>query len=320
MNDLTNIGGQAWSVPELNDLAAQNNLAAQVNLFLLCGKVDGLSPFTLSGYKTLLGVFLRYCTTAKITTPAEIKRNHMLVFINTLQQNRKPKTVQDYYKTLHRFFNWLVEQEIIEVSPMVHMRTPRVPKTIIVPFRTEHIKDMLTLCDSNTFIGIRNRAIISVAIDTGLRLSELANITLPDIDMERELIKVMGKGAKERVVRIGRDAQKALLKYLIARRDSTLKELWLTEEKKPLHSKGIQEIMRRLKRQAGFTDVRCSMHTFRHTFATNALRNKADLQDVRLLLGHSTLTMTLKYAATISPEEAAERHKKFSPLDNLDLK
>jgi integrase/recombinase XerC/integrase/recombinase XerD len=195
------------------------------------------------------------------------------------------------------------------------MHPPKVPKELIKPFTTQNIEDMLTLCD-NSFLGFRNRAIILTFLDSGLRLSELANIQLNDIDFERETIRVMGKGSKERIVRIGKQTQKAVLKYLLQRNDG-LGCLWVTEERRPLHRWGIQTMIIRLGKRAGMVNVRCSPHTFRHTFAIMALQNGIGEFNLQWLLGHSTLTQTRRYCGTLGATEAISAHKKAGPVDSM---
>jgi len=131
-------------------------------------------------------------------------------------------------------------------------------------FKPEHIGRLLILCahSCSSFLGCRDKAIILTFLDTGLRLSELASVQLKDIDFDRETIKVMGKGAKERLVRIGKRTQKALLRYRLQRNDN-LDCLWLTEARKPLQARGIQQMIERLGKRADVTNVRCSVHTLR---------------------------------------------------------
>jgi integrase/recombinase XerC/integrase/recombinase XerD len=202
---------------------------------------------------------------------------------------------------------------------MSSIRLRKPPDKLIQPFTPEHIRDLLLLCDDSKFLGARNRAIILTFLDTGLRLSELANIELKDLDFDREIIKVMGKGAKERVVRVGKRAQRALLRYLLMRKDG-LPCLWVSEERRLLTHWGIELMIHKLGKRAGFTGVRCSPHTFRHTSATQSLRNGAGLEQVKSLLGHSTLYMTMRYAATINSEDAVISHRNFSPVDRMNLK
>jgi integrase/recombinase XerC len=115
---------------------------------------------------------------------------------------------------------------------------------------------MLQVCDHDyhhnaKFLGSRNRTIILILLDSGLRASELANIKLADIDTERGWIKVLGKGRRERVIRIGKVAQKSLWRYLMYRGENDRQELWLSEEGRPLQTSGIQSTMDRLKKRAG---------------------------------------------------------------------
>jgi len=156
-------------------------------------------------------------------------------------------------------------------------------------------------------------------LDTGLRVSEIASIKHDDLDTERGWIKVKGKGATERVVRIGVAAQKALWRYLVHRPSNGKTELWLTEEGTPLQSDGIQIMIRRLKERAGVRS-RGNCHRFRHTFALNFLRADRNPFNLQYLLGHSDLRMVRHYTATLGMEDALEAHKKASPADLMQLK
>jgi integrase/recombinase XerC/integrase/recombinase XerD len=181
---------------------------------------------------------------------------------------------------------------------------------------------MLALCDDKTYLGARNRAMILTFIDTELRLSELTHISLVDVNIQNDTIRVMGKGNKERVVPFGKNAKAAILKYC-KMRNSDLPQLWLTEEHRPLSRRGIEITIIRLGKYAGITDVRCSPHTFRHYFGTNSMLNGAPDWAVQTVLGHSTLDMTKKYRETINSQNAIAFHRGskgrpgFSPADSL---
>jgi len=297
-------------------MIALGDLEGQLKAFLLSCRVDELSPHTIADYSQKIGAFVRHCRELEITQPQAVTAHHIRMFLLKLQQSCNAHSLRDYYGVVKRFFNWLIAEGVLKSSPMAPIRPPRVPKSLIRPFVAEQIRDLLLLCDDGTFLGARNKAIILTFFDTGLRLSELSNIQLSEVDFDRELIKVMGKGAKERLVRIGKRAQKAVLHYLLMRKDA-LPCLWVTEERRPLRARGVQIMLIRLGRRAGLSNVRCSPHTFRHSFGTQALRNGATIKEVQDLLGHSTPTMTLRYVATLNSEDAVVSHRRFSPVDKM---
>lgn len=311
---------QIGDVSSLYLLTASTSLENQAKVFLIACRVNGLSPNTLKGYAYMLNRFLSFCLELKVKDVRKFTVNHARLFILRLQETNQAVSVGDYFRCIHRFFNWLVEEGVLKENPVSRARPPRAAQKVIVPFTPPQIQTLLSLCPSNTFLGTRNRAIILTFVDTGLRLSELAGVQLKDIDFDKETIKVKGKGAKERFVRVGRITQKALLRYLLMRQDGH-PCLWVTEERRPITAEGIAQVIKKtLKAQANLQGVRCSPHTFRHTFGTQALRNKADIREVQSLLGHSTLRTTLLYVATVKSEDAVKSHRQFSPVDNLYLK
>jgi len=307
---------QIGSLSALEHMIALGDLNGTLKAFLLSCKVDELSPATIKDYDQKIGAFVNHCSELKISRPGDVHVSHVRLFLLNLQQRCNPNSVHDYYGCVKRFFNWLVSEGILQANPMANMRSPRVPKRIIRPFTADHIRDMLLLCDESKFLGIRNRAIILTFVDTGLRLSELAGIQLSELDFDRELIQVMGKGSKERVVGIGKGTQRALLRYLLTRHDDH-PCLWVSEEGRPMQARGIQIMIRRLGKRAGIIGVRASPHTFRHTFGTWSLLNGASEREVQSLLGHSSQRMTQQYTATINSEHAIKSHKRFSPVDNM---
>lgn len=301
---------------QIGSLSGPDHLTTYFNAFLLSCRVDGLSPATLKNYHYQVGAFVRFCSRLGARAPNPVTTQDIRLFLLKLRETNRPVSVSDYYKTIKRFFNWLVDEGLIEKSPMQNIKPPRREERLVRPFSQQDIDNLLQLCSGNRFVDYRNKAIILMFLDTGLRLSELTNIQLGDIDFDRETIKVMGKGAKERVVRIGRTTQKALLRYLLMRQDNHAC-LWVTERRKPLSVNGVQIAIKKLCYRAEITDAKKGPHTFRHTFGTQALRNHADIREVQSLLGHSTLKTTLTYVQTVKSEDAVISHRKWSPVDNL---
>lgn len=323
---------QAYSGTALDHLNAPDNLEGTLQYFLFSCQAEGLSSKTIKDYHQKLTIFIRFCHQVGITSLREITVDHIRAFVIERRKMCNSFSVKDYFCTTRCFFNRLVAEGRLDKSPMDTLKTPKVPKKAIEPFTPWQIRDQLLLCDEDTFVGARNKAIILMFLDTGLRLSEMANIQQEDVPMLESIhqgnpianpgiIKVMGKGAKERFVRIGKGTQRALFKYMLKRLEKSddYSCLWVTEERRPLHAEGIQTMIRRLGKRAGLKNVRCSPHTFRHTFATMALLNGAGEFNVQSLLGHSDLRMTRRYTASLTSERAVEAHKKFSPVITSSL-
>jgi len=305
---------QAQLATPLDHLLAQNPLAITAKNYLIACKVEGKSPRTIETYSMVLSRYLQF-TNGTGTSTIQIRE-----FLLSLREAKlSPSTVHIYYRSLKTFFKWLVAEGFTTKSPMDNIRPPRLPNMIIRPFSRQDIDNLLLLCSSTSFLDLRNRAMVLVFIDTGLRLFELADIQLSNVNFDTETIKVMGKGSKERVVRIGRTAQKALLKYLLSRNDSH-PCLWVTEERRPMTRGGIKILIKRLCQRAGITDARPGAHTFRHSFAINFLRNGGSEFALQVMLGHSTLHMTRKYVSTFGAEDSFKAHQKASPVDNMNIK
>jgi len=306
----------------LNRLPTNNTnstLHEQLQIFLLTCRANSLSPRTLEDYEQKLGKFVAFCEAQGLTEPKQITPHHIRIFLLFLKERIKAVSVHDYYGTIHRFANWLVEEEVLKESPMLRMHPPKFTRQIIQPFTRDHVIRMLTVC-GDTFVGCRNQAIIKTFVDTGLRLSELAGIQLDDVDFDNGTIKVMGKGSKERRVRISPETQKSILRYLLRRRNNDLPYLWVTEEYKPFRPRGISSMIRRLGELAGIKhQVRTSAHTFRHTAAIQYLRNKGDQFTLQIMLGHSTLEMTKRYVSSLGVEDMLKVHKTASPVENWKL-
>jgi len=317
-------GTQAWGEAgieqrlTLQTLVGRKGLEGHLQAFLLACEVDGLSPYTISDYRKRIGQFARFMDSIGIDEVDQVTIDYIRLFLLKKKETCGPVSIYNYHRDLKRFFNWLVQEGRLKETPMAHMKPPRQPKTLIKPFEPDQLRQLLTLCDESTFLGLRNRAILLVFIDTAIRLCEMDRMQIEDLDFTRGIIKVHGKGAKERVVAIQPRTQKILLRYLLSRNDGH-RCVWVSEERRPLTHWGIENMVQQLGKRAQLQNVRCSPHTFRHTSATMCLQNGAGEFEVQAMLGHSTLTMTRRYVASLNSEKAAEAHKRFSPVEHLKL-
>lgn len=308
---------QLRSIPIADPGLASRALTVSLQNYILSCQVEGKSPNTIEGYHRRLRQFLGFASEYDVADPSTISSTHVRLYLLSLQARKlNPSTVNVSYRVLNTFFYWLVAEGLIDKSPMGNIKPPRIPRTTPKPFTVEDIHKLSLLASGNRFVDVRNLAMVLLFLDTGLRLSEMAKIQLQDLDFDHEIIQVMGKGTKKRVVRMGKRTQKALLKYLLRREDHH-DCLWLNNCRQPITRDGVQCAMKKLARRAGIEGPRLGPHTFRHTFATMAIRNGANVFYVQSLLGHSTLTMTRRYASTVDSEEAVKAHGQFSPVDYL---
>ena len=318
------------------------SLKSLVNGFVLTKQTEGKSPRTVEYYHDNLKRFLWYAERqgwsddTRLLTEWQIREflGYVATETNrwgledngseTSRHNASHSTVHHYFVVLSCFFNWVIQEGFIEENPMTRINMAKPKPKVIIPYSSEETKRMLILCDYDyennaKFLGSRNRAIILVLLDTGIRPSELIGMKLSDINSDKGHIKVSGKGAKERVVRIGKTTRKALWRYLVYRPQDGSKELWLTEEGKPLGSSGVQSLIKRLKQRACINGDG-SVHRFRHSFALNFLREDRNVFNLQYLLGHSDLEMVRRYTATLGMEDALNAHEKASPADALGVR
>jgi site-specific recombinase XerD len=181
-----------------------------------------------------------------------------------------------------------MEEELIQVNPMANVKKPKLPNKIVKGLESEIIITLLNAFSGRSFNDLRNKAMLLMFLDTGLRLSELAGLTLSDINIEKGIIKIIGKGNKERYARIGVKTQKALWNYL-AHRPVEKEYVWLGKGYGKMTKDGIALMVRNLGKRLG---MKLSPHKLRHSFAISFLRNGANPFELQIALGHTTLEMT----------------------------
>ena len=298
---------------------------------------ENLQPKTRRYYRSCLRNFLWYAQNNGWPSDAgNITRDHIRAFLAYIGRERNrwgytdisrsssrqasPATVHHYGRVVKAFFNWAEEEEYLDENPTLRLKLAPPRYKEVEPYSDDEVKAMLSLCDSDVksqdrYYGIRNKAIISLFVATGLRLTELSGIRLADLDPRLNQARVMGKGAKTRVVPINGEAKKSLKRYLDIRPQGG-DELWKTSDGLKLTVRGIEMVIKHIKGRAGI-DNGGGAHRFRHYFATRYLEAGGDLNTLRLLLGHATLYMVLRYSRYIDIQKALAGHREFSPLDRL---
>ena len=205
-----------------------------------------------------------------------------------------------------------IRPQLITNNPLTNLKKPQPEKKVIQALSVNEIDRLFKECSGNNALAVRNRAILSIFLDCGLRVSELASVNVDDVNVDNGSMLIKhGKGGKQRVVRIGTKAQKTLWKYLTLYRKGNSNSLFLNRSGTTLDV-GIKILIKRLGDRA---KVHAYPHKLRHTFAVSFLRAGGDVFSLQYLLGHSTLAMTQRYLQSLNANDAANAHKKFSPLD-----
>jgi len=296
-------------------------LRMALDAFLLSREAMRCTPKTLGAYRYALGNFLEYLEAQGLTHPQDITPQHIRAFLVHLQRRGLKDTTQHLHgRCLKTWLRYLVEEGDIPENPMRRVAMPRLEKRVPPPFAPEEVQRLLAACDRRTPKGLRDYALILCLLDTGLRAAELCSLRVKDVDMRTGLVTVLGKGRKQRVVRLGSKGRAALLRYLATRGSvSPDAPLWVGytlrgEPDAPLSVHGLQTLLQRLGKRAGV--LPCGAHRFRRTFALWCLRDGMDLHSLRLLMGHSDLTVLQRYLA-LAGEDVERAHRAHSPVDRL---
>jgi site-specific recombinase XerD len=301
------------------------------------------SDDTMRWYKQKLGRWRRYMDSVGVTTIEQITVGHLRAFIVEIQQTPadaenpfKPTkedgstisdlTVHGYAQVVKTFCRWIYQEELVDKDPSARLAMPKVGKYVIEPFSVEHLEAMLSACDKRTPLGFRDYTMVTLMADTGIRLSELIGLTLDNFyqvnSQGKSHIKVLGKGKREREVGVSPQVAKLLWKYTRMYRqprNPSDKHIFLGRYGKPMGKRGIEDVISRLREAAGIDDVRCSPHTFRHTFSTMYLEQGGTLEKLSRELGHSKTSVTEQYIKTLPLSVARQDHEEFSPIRRLKI-
>jgi len=264
------------------------------------GVERGLSANTLESYGRDLRQFSRYLRKNGLDSWTDPDRMRVLSYMDELRQAGKSSaTISRCLASLRSFYKFLSQEGYIIADPTIDLDSPKVEKKLPNVLSLPEVETLLYSPDTKTPSGLRDRAMFEVLYATGIRVSELVNLTLPDVNLDSGFIRCMGKGSKERIVPLGSVAIKALREYLAEgrprfMRSRDVRAVFVNHHGRQLTRQGFWKLLKKCAREAGIKfDI--TPHTLRHSFATHLLENGADLRAVQEMLGHADISTTQIY-------------------------
>lgn len=300
-------------------------LEKALELFLMDQQLKGNTEKTIFNYERMITYFINFVGNKEINDIdiADVKSYQIYLsdkqaenyFSKDIKKTISKKTIQTYIKHIRVFFNWAYEETYIKENIGSKIKLPKAPKKVIEILSEDEIKTLYKSINDKTEFGLRNKTMISLMLDSGLRRDEVLLLGIYNVHFTQNVIKISGKGEKERIVPMGLYTKKLLFKYLNGYRpmpDYPTNNVFLSKDKTPVSRDSVKMLFARLKKKTGIQ--RLKPHLLRHTFATRYLMNGGDLFSLQMILGHSTLEMTRKYSHLAS----AYTVKNFKDLSTLD--
>jgi site-specific recombinase XerD len=296
-------------------------------------RARGLSPNTQHVYQRAAYAFNAYLAAyepgeddrpapTRLEGKKGIHREHVESFITQLRDSTSAVTAHQYFRSLKTFFNWCVDEEEMDRTPMRTMKAPQLPDTEVPIIPQDALKKLLKTCAGKSFENRRDTALLMMFLDTGARLSELTERTHDKLDLDLNVLHVLGKGNRERPAPFGRATSVAMDRYLralgkhLGREVKGSDPLWVSSlRKETLTTSGVAKLLERRCKDAGLE--RIHPHQFRHTFAHLWKANGGNEDALMRIMGWRSREMLSRYGKSAGEERARAQHQELSPGDKL---
>lgn len=279
-------------------------MEAQIRAFVNSLRVEkGLSENTIQAYRRDMLKFMAFVSERRLQT-AEIERSHVVEFLASLyHKGLDSRSVARHLVTIRHFFRFALMEEYIQEDPATTIQSPKFRQNLPEFLSLAEVERLLQQPDTSTVVGLRDRAMIELMYSCGLRVSELCGLRVSDLRMEDGCLRCIGKGNKERLVPVGKQALAIVAKYLRDSRPKLLGEasspsLFLHQKGGEMHRITFWKMLRVYGRKAALRKE-VTPHMLRHSFATHLLDGGADLRSVQMMLGHADIATTQIYTHVV---------------------
>jgi integrase/recombinase XerD len=292
-----------------------NQLLDQFLHYLVVEK--GLSKNTIEAYSHGLNRFLNHLAKKGVREWEKVTKFDIKTFLLFLKrQGLSTKTVVRNLVAIRTFFKFLVQEGILEVNPVEELESPKLAKTLPKILSLKEVEQLLEQPNPQTSLGTRDRAMLELLYATGMRVSELTQLPINQINLEGGYVLVYGKGSKERIVPLGREAMRWVDLYLKTARDKLAKGrespyLFINRSGKGMSRQGFWKTLKAYGLRAGIRK-RITPHLLRHSFASHLLERGADLRSVQIMLGHVDISTTQIYTH-VTGERLKKVHQRYHP-------
>lgn len=275
---------------------------------------QGFSPNTYRSYRIDLSQYLRYLRGQGVGSWQSVTRREIGGYLLSLRhRGLSPRSISRKIASIKAFHRFLLFESMVEENPAVELDSPKTGQRLPRLLSYKDVEELLNQPSSTTKLGLRDKAILEMLYATGMRISELISISIKNLDLEVGYVRVFGKGARERILPLGKVAIEALRRYLESGRVGVRERgcLFLNHRGNPLTRQGCWGIVKRYARKIGVGQG-VTPHVLRHSFATHLLKRGADLRIVQELLGHVDISTTQIYTH-VDQERLHEVHARYHP-------